>query len=118
MIDAHGLARTFKTKHGVVEAVAGVDLQVEAGEIVGFLGPNGAGKTTTLRMLTTLIDPTAGQATVAGCDLRTDPVGSGGASATSGGTGSSPSSSWRGWRRGRAARCPVGSGAVSTSPWD
>jgi ABC-2 type transport system ATP-binding protein len=75
MIDAHGLARKFKTKHGVVEAVAGVDLGVDAGEIVGFLGPNGAGKTTTLRMLTTLLEPTAGSATVAGCDLRTNPVG-------------------------------------------
>ena len=53
----------------------GVDLDVDDGEIVGFLGPNGAGKTTTLRMLTTLLEPTAGEATVAGCDLRADPVG-------------------------------------------
>ena len=45
-----------------------------AGEIVGFLGPNGAGKTTTLRMLTTLLDPTAGEATVNGFDLRRDAV--------------------------------------------
>jgi ABC-2 type transport system ATP-binding protein len=52
-----------------------VDLEVAAGELVGFLGPNGAGKTTTLRMLTTLLEPTAGEATVAGCDLRTDPIG-------------------------------------------
>jgi len=55
--------------------VRGVDFHVAAGEIVGFLGPNGAGKTTTQRMLSTLITPTAGQATVAGCDLRRDPVG-------------------------------------------
>jgi ABC-2 type transport system ATP-binding protein len=75
MINAVGLARTFKTKRGVVEAVKGVDISVTSGEIVGFLGPNGAGKTTTLRMLTTLLEPTAGTATVAGCDLRTDPVG-------------------------------------------
>ena len=75
MIEARGLARTFRTRRGPVEAVRGVDLSVAPGEIVGFLGPNGAGKTTTLRMLTTLLDPTAGSATVAGCDLRADPAG-------------------------------------------
>src|SRR5215213_4278056 len=75
MIRARGLARTFRTRTGPVEAVRGVDLDVAAGEIVGFLGPNGAGKTTTLRMLTTLLAPTAGTATVAGCDLIRDPVG-------------------------------------------
>src|SRR5204863_3541133 len=56
-----------------IEAVQGVDLRVGAGEIFGFLGPNGAGKTTTLRMLATLIAPTAGEATVAGADLRREP---------------------------------------------
>jgi ABC-2 type transport system ATP-binding protein len=75
MITARGLARTYRTKHGAVEAVRGVDLDVEPREIVGFLGPNGAGKTTTLRMLCTLLEPTAGTATVAGHDLRADPVG-------------------------------------------
>ncbi len=75
MIHARQLSRTFKTRTGPVEAVRGVDLDVEAGEIVGFLGPNGAGKTTTLRMLTTLLEPTAGEATIAGHDLRRDPVG-------------------------------------------
>ncbi len=74
MISAVGLAKTFKTRRGEVEAVRGVDLEVEAGEIVGFLGPNGAGKTTTLRMLTTLLEPTAGTAIVAGADLRREPV--------------------------------------------
>jgi ABC-2 type transport system ATP-binding protein len=54
--------------------VRSVDLEVSGGEIVGFLGPNGAGKTTTLRMLTTLLDPTSGEATVNGFDLRRDPV--------------------------------------------
>ena len=75
MIEARGLARTFRTRRGVVEAVAGVDIDVAPGELVGFLGPNGAGKTTTLRMLTTLLRPTAGSATVAGHDLATDPPG-------------------------------------------
>jgi ABC-2 type transport system ATP-binding protein len=75
VIHARGLARTFRKKKQEVRAVTGVDLDVEAGEIVGFLGPNGAGKTTTLRMLTTLLTPTAGTATVAGCDLIKDPVG-------------------------------------------
>ena len=78
MIHAAGLARTFQAKRGKdkteVRAVAGVDIDVAEGEIVGFLGPNGAGKTTTLRMLTTLLKPTAGTATVAGYDLATQPV--------------------------------------------
>ncbi|MCX5531281.1 ATP-binding cassette domain-containing protein [Streptomyces sp. NBC_00006] len=75
VISASGLARTFQTKQGPVEAVRGIDLRVEPGEILGFLGPNGAGKTTTLRMLTTLLPPTGGAATVAGCDLASDPAG-------------------------------------------
>jgi ABC-2 type transport system ATP-binding protein len=75
IIEARGLARTFTSRKRKVEAVRGVDLAVDEGEIVGFLGPNGAGKTTTLRMLTTLLRPTAGQATVAGADLLKDPVG-------------------------------------------
>jgi ABC-2 type transport system ATP-binding protein len=75
MIEAKELRRVYKGRKETVEAVRGVDFSVEAGEIVGFLGPNGAGKTTTLRMLTTLLVPTDGEATVAGCDLRLDPVG-------------------------------------------
>jgi ABC-2 type transport system ATP-binding protein len=73
MITARGLARSFKTKSGPVEAVRGIDLDVRPGEIVGLLGPNGAGKTTTLRMLTTLLLPTSGSATVAGHDLVNQP---------------------------------------------
>jgi ABC-2 type transport system ATP-binding protein len=75
MIEARGLARTFRTRQGLVEAVCGVDFGIDEGEIVGFLGPNGAGKTTTQRMLATLLTPTAGEASVGGCDLRRDPVG-------------------------------------------
>jgi ABC-2 type transport system ATP-binding protein len=73
IITVNGLKRDFRTRTGTVEAVKGVDFEVRAGEIVGFLGPNGAGKTTTLRMLTTLLRPTAGSATVAGADLLGNP---------------------------------------------
>jgi len=73
-IEARGLTRTYRTRGGDIEAVRGVDLDVAHGEIVGFLGPNGAGKTTTLRILTTLIAPTAGSAVVAGADVARDPV--------------------------------------------
>ena len=65
-IDVRGLVREFK---GGVRAVDGIDLHVGAGEIYGFLGPNGAGKSTTVKVLTTLLPPTAGQATVAGHDV-------------------------------------------------
>lgn len=73
VIHARGLVQTFQTRKGrekrEVKAVDGVDLEVAEGEVVAFLGPNGAGKTTTLRMLTTLLRPTAGTATVAGYDV-------------------------------------------------
>jgi ABC-2 type transport system ATP-binding protein len=73
VIRARGLIQTFHTRQGrrktEVRAVDGVDIDVAEGEVVGFLGPNGAGKTTTLRMLTTLLRPTGGTATVAGYDV-------------------------------------------------
>ncbi|MBB3050528.1 ABC-2 type transport system ATP-binding protein [Prauserella isguenensis] len=75
LIKARGLQRRFTSRGRTVDAVKGVDIDVAEGELVGFLGPNGAGKTTTLRMLTTLLTPTAGEAQVAGRDLRADPVG-------------------------------------------
>ncbi|MFF0009902.1 ABC transporter ATP-binding protein [Streptomyces sp. NPDC005374] len=75
IISTASLARTFQTRRGPLEAVRGIDLTVREGEILGFLGPNGAGKTTTLRMLTTLLEPTGGAATVAGHDLATDAAG-------------------------------------------
>src|SRR6476469_7901023 len=67
-IRAEGLVREFK---GGIRAVDGIDLEVSPGEIYGFLGPNGAGKSTTVHMLTTLLPPTAGSATVAGFDVAT-----------------------------------------------
>ena len=75
MIKARGLTRSFTARGRSVDAVRGIDLDVAAGELVGFLGPNGAGKTTTLRMLTTLLTPTTGEALVAGADLLSDPAG-------------------------------------------
>ena len=68
-VEARGLEREFK---GGVHAVNGVDLDVADGEIFGFLGPNGAGKSTTVRILTTLLRPTAGSARVAGYDVVKD----------------------------------------------
>ncbi len=65
-IAVRSLRRTFK---GGIEAVRDIDLTVFAGEVFGFLGPNGAGKTTTVRMLCTLLPPTAGSASVAGLDV-------------------------------------------------
>jgi ABC-2 type transport system ATP-binding protein len=73
VIETRGLRRVFKTRSGTVEAVAGIDLKVLGGEVFGFLGPNGAGKTTTLRMLSTLLPPSGGEATVAGYDLLRQP---------------------------------------------
>jgi len=67
-IEVRGLVREFKKGP---RAVDGIDLTVEEGEIYGFLGPNGAGKSTTVLMLTTLLPPTAGTATVAGYDITT-----------------------------------------------
>ena len=68
-IVARSLRRTFK---GGIEAVRDIDLTVSAGEVFGFLGPNGAGKTTTVRMLCTLLPPSAGSASVAGLDVVED----------------------------------------------
>jgi ABC-2 type transport system ATP-binding protein len=72
-VEAAGLTKTYDSRSGTVEAVRGVDLQVDAGEVFGFLGPNGAGKSTTVRMLTTLLSITGGSARVAGVDIAGDP---------------------------------------------
>jgi len=67
-IELNGLSKTF----GDVQALSGVDLQVEEGEIFGFLGPNGAGKSTTIDILLDFVRPTAGSATVLGLDAQSN----------------------------------------------
>ena len=67
-IEVQGLEKSY----GDVHAVAGIDLRAEAGTVLGLLGPNGAGKTTVVRILTTLLEPDAGTARVAGLDVVRD----------------------------------------------
>jgi len=64
-VETHGLRKVF----GPIVALEGLDLTIERGEVFGLLGPNGSGKTTTIRMLTGLMTPTAGSATVVGYDV-------------------------------------------------
>ncbi|MGX8909407.1 ATP-binding cassette domain-containing protein [Streptomyces netropsis] len=73
MIRAEGLRRTFKVGKGTIKAVRDVSFDVAAGELLALLGPNGAGKSTTLRMLTTLLPPTAGRVHIAGIDAAREP---------------------------------------------
>ncbi|HWG93772.1 MAG TPA: ATP-binding cassette domain-containing protein [Mycobacteriales bacterium] len=68
-------ARGLVKRYGEVTALAGLDLDVPQGTVLGLLGPNGAGKTTAVRILTTLLEPDEGEATVAGVDVRRDPAG-------------------------------------------
>jgi ABC-2 type transport system ATP-binding protein len=63
------LVRGLEKRYGEIEAVRGIDFEVEQGEVFGFLGPNGAGKSTTISMLCTLVRPTGGSASVAGHDV-------------------------------------------------
>ncbi len=72
-ISAEGLVKVFPSRAGDVRALDGVDLEVPEGSVLGLLGPNGAGKTTAVRILTTLLVPDAGRATVNGIDVRADP---------------------------------------------
>ncbi|MFC0449106.1 ATP-binding cassette domain-containing protein [Rhodococcus jostii] len=72
MIRTEGLTKHFTQGKKTIEAVREVSLDVAEGELVALLGPNGAGKSTTLRMLTTLLPPTAGRALIAGFDVATD----------------------------------------------
>jgi len=69
-IDIHGLGKTFQgKKQQAVEALKGLNLSIEQGEVLGFLGPNGAGKSTTIKCLMGLISPTIGSATIMGRDI-------------------------------------------------
>ncbi len=72
-VQVEGLRREFDSKEGKVVALDGVNLQVRKGEIFGVLGPNGAGKTTMIRILSTLLLPTAGKAGVMGFDVEKEP---------------------------------------------
>ncbi|MFC0678518.1 ATP-binding cassette domain-containing protein [Lysobacter korlensis] len=74
ILSSRGLSKTFTVKKSPVHAVVDLNLDVGRGELVAFLGPNGAGKSTSLRMLTTLLPPTSGTATVVGFDIRKDPA--------------------------------------------
>ncbi|QWS32371.1 ATP-binding cassette domain-containing protein [Curtobacterium aetherium] len=73
IIEASGLTKTYRSTSGPVHALAGLDLSVPEGTVTALLGPNGAGKTTTVKVLTTLVEPDAGSATVAGVDVVADP---------------------------------------------
>ncbi|MFT7520532.1 MAG: ABC-2 type transport system ATP-binding protein [Kiritimatiellia bacterium] len=68
------MIRTSKLekRYGTMQALKGIDLHVEEGDLFGFIGPNGAGKTTTIRILTTLLEPTSGEATIAGYSVWKD----------------------------------------------
>jgi ABC-2 type transport system ATP-binding protein len=70
VIEAKGLVK----RYGTTVAVKGIDLAIEAGEVFGLLGPNGSGKTTTILMLLGLTEPSAGKATIAGCDPLREPL--------------------------------------------
>ena len=74
-IETRGLTKVYATpQEGTVEALRGLDLCCERGEIFGLLGANGAGKTTTLRILATILSPTSGSASVDGVDVASDPL--------------------------------------------
>ncbi len=75
LVEARGLVKTYKRPDGTtVEAVKGVDLDIQKGEIFSLLGPNGAGKTTTISMISGLIAPTSGEAKIGGYSITKEPM--------------------------------------------
>lgn len=74
-LESSVVARGLVKRYGDVTALDGLDLEVKSGTVLGLLGPNGAGKTTAVSILTTLVKPTEGNATVAGIDVVADPKG-------------------------------------------
>ena len=75
MIQVHELTKSYEDlRRGAFVALAGISFEAKPGQIYGLLGPNGAGKTTALRILSTMLQPTSGFATVNGCDVLTQPA--------------------------------------------
>lgn len=75
MVATHDLAKTYKNPDGTeVQAVKGINLEIHKGEIFSLLGPNGAGKTTTISMISGLIEPTRGDATIGGYSITQQPL--------------------------------------------
>ncbi len=74
LLEVHNLYKTFRSQKKTAQAVQGVSLELEAGEVLAFLGPNGAGKTTTVKMIAGLIRPDSGSVRIEGLDPHTDPA--------------------------------------------
>ncbi len=74
MIEVRGLAKMYKSGNKEIHAVKGIDLDIRQGEIFSLLGPNGAGKTTTISMISGLVAPSEGDATIGGHSIRTNPL--------------------------------------------
>jgi ABC-2 type transport system ATP-binding protein len=75
MIEIQGLSKAYGNRRDRRLALKELSLSIDEGAVFGFIGPNGAGKTTTMRILTTLLEPTSGEAWVAGCSIARDPRG-------------------------------------------
>ncbi len=74
MIEVNNLKKVFKSKKKKIEALKGISFKAYPGEIFGLLGPNGAGKTTTLRILSTMLSPTGGDAKIDGISVKENPM--------------------------------------------